>query len=185
MSVGWAGGFSCFVGITQLGSALFGTDRIPRLEKALSEAFPDRLADKALIIRRYDIFLNRGAEADSAAAAAAFGSVGIFGAGGTPGLKADHVWRRPKCGRDRMVNGWFDPADLTNNNPPLSVELDVTVFGQNYAFNTGHSPELPPERLGVDRLEQSEAFGVIIQHLMSTVEARLVEKINGSVKAPT
>jgi hypothetical protein len=170
------------MGIWQLGDEGFAADRVARLENALARAFPDRRDRAGLVVRRYDIYLNSGAEADAAAWGAAMGSVGVFGAGGTPGLDEERIWRTPKCGRDRMHSGWFDPGDLTNNNPPLTIELDVTVFGQNYTVNAAHSPELNLSRLGLSRrLQESPAFAVMVQHATDKANARLIERISASL----
>ncbi len=173
--IGWAGGFSCFVGITQLGDAGFSPDRIARLENALAQAFPGQRSE--LIVRRYDIYLNRGAEADAASMSAAMGSVGLYGATGTPGNDAPQIWRRPKCGADRMHSGWFDSADLANNNPPITIDIAVSVFGRDYVVNAARSPELPLERLGVAQLNDSPAFQAMVQQAMMFANERLVAAI--------
>jgi len=47
----------------------------------------------------------------------------------------------PKCSRDEMKAGWFDPADLTNNYSPLIVDLSVEVSGEIYEVYTAYSPD--------------------------------------------
>lgn len=182
--IGLAGGFSCFVGITQLGDTAFAADRVARLENALAQAFPGHTGEP-LVVRRYDIFLNRGAEADAAAWGAAMGSVGVFGASGTPGNNAPQIWRRPKCGPDRMHSGWFDQSDLTNNRPPITIDIDVTVFGRDYVVNAARSPELDLDRLGVMHLEESQAFSAMLQQTMDFADARLVAAVRANQPAPT
>ena len=46
----------------------------------------------------------------------------------------------PKCSRDEMKAGWFDPADLTNNYSPLIVDLAANVNGKTYEIYTAYSP---------------------------------------------
>ena len=47
----------------------------------------------------------------------------------------------PKCSREEMKAGWFDPADLTNNYSPLIVDLAATVNGKTYEVYTAYSPD--------------------------------------------
>jgi len=47
----------------------------------------------------------------------------------------------PKCSRDEMKAGWFDPVDLTNNFSPLIVDLAVEVNGKTYEVYTAYSPD--------------------------------------------
>ncbi len=180
---GWAGGFSCVDGITQLGDESFAADRIARLENALVEAFPGRSG--TIIVRRYDIYLNKEAESRAATWAAASASVGIYSSARMGDIKAQVVWRAPKCGRDRMPIGWFDPGDLTNNFPPLTVEIDVNVFGQDYSINAAQSTELDLNRLGVIALDFSPAFSAMVQSTMDKANSRLIKSIQANSPTTT
>jgi hypothetical protein len=177
---GLAGGFSCFLGIFQLGDSKFAADRIARLENALAEAFPGRSGP--LIVRRYDIYLNQGSEVTTGVWSAAIG--GALGAAAASGglvgsgdVNAPKVWRKPKCDRERMHSGWFDPNDLTSNYPPLTVELDVSVFGQDYSVNAAHSSEMVIQPYGV---MPSPVLEAILQTTMDKANARLVKAIQAN-----
>lgn len=174
--VGFAGGFSCNTGIHQLGDSSFGADRIARLENALVAAFPDRSQGATLLVRRYDVYLNAGAEADAVAMGAAMGSVGVFSGGGAPSTESPTLWRRPKCERERMLGGWFDSADLANNFPPISVDIEVNVFGRDYVVNAALSPEA--NLMGEFRfMANSAATEATVQRAMDRANARLIEQI--------
>ncbi|MDR2857762.1 MAG: hypothetical protein LBV50_07930 [Novosphingobium sp.] len=64
------------------------------------------------------------------AAAGAFG--GIIRS--TPPLQS-------RCTREKTAAGWFDPNEITNQNPPLIGELRVTVGGQEIFVRHVVSPE--------------------------------------------
>lgn len=182
--IGWAGGFSCHTGLWQLGDDHFAPDRLARLEAALAAAFPARHGEGAIIVQRYDIILNGSAEAEAVAMGAAFGSVGVFGVGGTPGENAPQIWRAPKCGGDRMQVGWFDPADLATNHKPVVVGISANVFGRDYTVNAAYAPAVSPDRLGVSHYERSPAFHVFVQRAMALAEQRLVQAVAANEPAP-
>jgi hypothetical protein len=177
--IGWAGGFSCNVGISQLGDDGFAPDRLARLENALAKAFPYAAKGAALLVRRYDIYINRGAEADAVAMGAAMGSVGVFGVGGTPDANSLQVWRAPKCGQEKMAGGWFSTADLSNNTTPITVDIDVTVFGRSHVVNAALSPELPAKDfLAISTRGASPALNALLQQAMDKANNRLIDAID-------
>tara|TARA_R100001086_G_scaffold245403_1_gene176269 strand:+ start:529 stop:1443 length:915 start_codon:yes stop_codon:yes gene_type:complete len=179
--VGIAGGFSCFIGITRLGPDFFAADRVTRLENAVMEAYPGLAKENAeLIVRRYEIFLNRGAEANAQQWNIAVG--GVVGALiGSVNVDKEEIWREPRCDSERMHSGWFDPADLNNNLPPITVEVDMSLLGRDYKVNAAHSPELYLERLGVLKLEDSPAFAVMVQRTEDKVTERLIELMSADL----
>jgi hypothetical protein len=178
--IGWAGGFSCNLGVTQMGDDAWARDRIARLEQALVDAFPGKAEGEVLSVRRYDIYVNRGAEADAQAWGAAMGSVGMFGVVGTPDTAAEKIWRAPKCAREKMAGGWFDPADLTGNAEPITVDIDVSVFGGDFVVNAAHSPELNG-RLFVEAAgTQPQALEAMFQKTMAKAHQRLVDMITAA-----
>lgn len=180
---GWAGGFSCALGVTQLGDINFAADRIARLENALAEAFPGKSGP--LIVRRYDIYLNQEAEAKAVGWAAASASVGGYGAPGTPDMKSPNIWRAPKCGRDRMQSGWFDPSDLTNNYPPFTVEIDVNVFGQDYSVSAAESSEINIAYFAIMRIVHSPLLHAMLQTTMDKGNSRLIKAIQAKSSPKT
>ena len=177
---GLAGGFSCLDGVLQLGDSVFAADRIARLENTLAEAFPGQ--PSPLIVRRYDIYLNQEAESRALGWAAASGSVGIYSSPGMKDVKAPQVWRTPKCGRDRMHSGWFDPSDLTNNFPPITVEIDINVFGQDYSVTAANTSEMHIAYLGVGA---SPAFNAMLQTTMDKANSRLIKAIQAKSSPKT
>jgi hypothetical protein len=93
-----------------------------------------------------------------------------------PDSEAVQITRRPRCERERMRGGWFDPSDLTNNTPPVTVDLDVTVFGQDVAI----SPDVDFLQLGFFNENEpsiKRAQEATLQRAMAHAHARLVEGI--------
>ncbi|GIU67575.1 hypothetical protein [Candidatus Phycosocius spiralis] len=177
---GWAGGFSCFDGVTQLGDSVFAADRIARLENALAEAFPGQAGN--LIIRRYDIYLNQEAESSALTWSVVTASFGLYGGYWMEDVKAPKIWRAPKCGRDRMHSGWFDPSELTNNFPPITVEIDVNIFGQDYSINAATSSEM---KIAYPGVRPSPAFNAMLQSTMDKGNSRLINAIRAKPPAKT
>lgn len=88
-----------------------------------------------------------------------------------------------------MTHGWFDPRDLTNNMPPITIDIDVTVFGRQHVINAAHSPEVDFYRLNYtyglesDYPEARAAMEATLQQAMAKAHARLIESI-GAVDQP-
>jgi hypothetical protein len=84
-----------------------------------------------------------------------------------------------------MHSGWFDPADLTNNYPPITVDLDVSVFGRAYTINAAYSPDVDLTGAGMSRggVQAMPAFTAMVQRAMDKANARLIEKMSASTPA--
>lgn len=183
--VGIAGGFSCNLGVGQLGDTAYAADRIARLENALAAAFPNPPGGATVIVRRYDIYLNHSQETNSETMNAAFGG-GVIAAAiaPMPNAAAPQITRRPRCERERMRGGWFDATDLTNNFPPVTVEIEANVFGQDYAVNSAYSPEinllaLSAEYAGAEPSVR-RATEAVLQRAMDKANTRLVDVIRAA-----
>lgn len=173
LPLGIAAGFSCNLGVTRLGEAMYAPDRIARLENALADAFPDRAPGSTLVVRRYDVYFNRGAEASTQTTGVAV--MGPLGAGARPNYDSGRQWREPRCSRERMAGGWFDPADLTNNYAPITIDLDVTVFERAHVINVALSPEVDLTTPGGTLAREA-----IVQRAMYRLQDRLVAAINAA-----
>jgi hypothetical protein len=175
--LGVAGGFSCNIGIMQLGDSQFAKDRLARLERALLDAFPNEQPSD-LIIRRYDLYANHGQEVWSATLSMGIGGAigGAIAASQGP-QDGPEIKRKPKCEAENMKGGWFDKADLTSNAAPFVIDLDVTVFGKPYKINAARSPELDLTYPGRDELQHSPATAAMLQWTMTKAHERLVAAI--------
>lgn len=183
VSLGWAGGFSCFLGVTQFGHSRVAADRLIRLENQMAAALPDAPAGSPLVVRRYDIYLNAGAEAHAANMNLAFGAAGIPSAFSAPDQKAPEIWRKPRCNRDKMEKGWFDSADLVDNGPPVVVEIDVSVLGKDYEVNASTSPALYGALFNVNRNGANwAAIEAVLQTAMDKANQRLLAAISGQAQ---
>jgi hypothetical protein len=179
MPMGLAGGLSCNVGVFQLGDSTFAADRVARLENSIARANPGRTGE--LIVRRYDIYLNRSQEEDAASLSGAMASRGIFGVGGRVDYDDEQIWREPKCQRHRMSGGWFSPEDLSNNYPPITIEIEVTAYGQVISVNAAMSPPVNPSSIVVYfpavLTQTAPSFEAFLQLAMDRAHDRVVEAV--------
>jgi hypothetical protein len=186
LPMGALGGLSCNAGIVQLGDNGFASDRIARLENALSAAFPGERGN--LVVRRYDLYLNRGAETDRETRQMSMGVNTIVVTREPPlDYTAQALWRRPKCDADRMLAGWFDSSDLTNNYPPIVAEIDVSVLGVDVRIGTAFSPDMDPQIIAVfvpGMFTTSPVFETMLQRAMNSANARVTEAISASRTPP-
>lgn len=186
--LGIAGGFSCNIGILRLGDTLYAPDRIARLENAIAAAFPNRLEGATLVVRRYDIHLNHSAESNAQNVSAAMGG-GLLTAAIAPTPSAGAPTRAPRCERDRMLAGWYETSDLTNNFPPIVVEIDATVFGQDIAINSATSPEVNLFGLAIMNPSHMEgaplraAVEASVQRAQERANARFIERLAAATPA--
>ena len=81
-----------------------------------------------------------------------------------------------------MHSGWFDPSDLTNNFPPITVEIDINVFGQDYSVNAANTSEMHIAYLGVGA---SPAFNAMLQTTMDKANSRLIKAIQAKSSPKT
>ncbi|MEL7487783.1 MAG: hypothetical protein AAGJ87_11280 [Pseudomonadota bacterium] len=123
----------CGYSIQRLETPRFASDRRARLESELSDAFGPRCLRQNLRIARYDMFLNAAARRRAAGEAIAAGAAGDF-------AQESPIEQRPACSRSAMPGGWFDPAELSNRNSPIVIEIDYSVDGTTRRFTTAYSP---------------------------------------------
>lgn len=69
-----------------------------------------------MVLRPYQVFFNSAAAQMNQALSIWVGSVN--GGAGFIGRSA----AVPKCNRDKTPDGWFDPAETNNGNPPIIVD---------------------------------------------------------------
>jgi hypothetical protein len=109
-------------------------DKLGRLERDLFEAFGEKIEGATVTVRKYAGFSNRAAETGNQAVGIALASVGVFGGGQIPANL------KPKCSKEEMNGGWFDPADLNGNVSPVTQDISIELFGKIYSANFAISP---------------------------------------------
>ena len=86
----------------------------------------------------------------------------------------------PKCSREEMEAGWFDPADLTNAHSPLIVDIAVEVEGKTYEVYTAYSPDTELRyKLGKPAMERN------VKAALEKAHRILAEKIDADQAAST
>lgn len=175
---GIAGGFSCVVGINQLGDDRFGADRLARLEAAIVAAFPERSRGETLTVRDYAIYRNANEEAVAAAYGAAAGATGLYSlARPVPGQNEEAVWREPRCEAERTWAGWYPAEDLTNNLPPFTAQIDATVFGEDVKVHAGRSPSISDRVIAAGEQERLNPAELDVQSVMTAANRRFVQTL--------
>jgi hypothetical protein len=125
---------TCNFGVRRFGDSTLLPDRVARLERALTEAFGERLAANPIRVIRYDIHANSAVEYGAVAAAAA----SVYGP------TSYSTYQAPVCPREEMTAGWFDRADLVNSNSPMIVDIEVVIGDDTFRINSAASPVRSP-----------------------------------------
>lgn len=127
--------FSCSYGIRVLSDDGRSRKRLDALEAALrASSSARRLAQRPVVVRSYQVFFNSAAaQMDQAL------SIGVASVNGGAGFVGRSA-AAPKCSRDKTPDGWFDPAETTNGNPPFVVEIEADVAGKPLSVRSVHSP---------------------------------------------
>lgn len=127
--------FSCSFGIRVLSDEGRSRKRLDALDAALrGSSLAPRLEQRPVVVRSYQVFFNSAAAQVNQALAIGVGSVN---GGAGPVGRSSAV---PKCGRDKTPDGWFDPAETSNGNPPIIVEIEAEVAGKPLSVRSVHSP---------------------------------------------
>jgi hypothetical protein len=127
--------FSCSYGIRVLSDEGRPRKRLDALGVALrASSLARRLEQRPVVIRSYQVFFNSAAAQMNQALTIGVGSVN--GGAGPIGRSA----AKPKCGRDKTPDGWFDPSETNNGNPPIIVEIEAEVAGKPLSVRSVHSP---------------------------------------------
>lgn len=124
--------FSCVFGVQELGDEF--VDRVGQLRHDLTVAYGDRLVGKAIVVDHYHLYLNQRAMQGENSWGTAM--VGVFAIG----IGADAHTTHPACSREKMPQGWFDPAELTTPWSPFIVEMEVHIDGQDHLVHSVYSP---------------------------------------------
>lgn len=127
--------FSCSFGIRVLSDEGRSRQRLDALGAALrASPLARRLAGRSVVVRSYQVYFNSAAaQMDHALTV---GLASVSGGAASAGRSAT----APKCSREKTPDGWFDPAETDNGNPPLIVEIEAEVAGKPISIRSVHSP---------------------------------------------
>lgn len=110
------------------------------LQSALGTTFPGAV----VTVQRYRIFLNMNAWIR--AVNHGFG-----------GLTAD-VFQGSACDREHTTGGWYAGSEVTNDEPPLIIEIGATTAGKDYSVRIVYSPKMQLEPGGFGAPDQAAEF---------------------------
>jgi hypothetical protein len=143
---------SCNFGVYNIGEKgkdpdRFLKDRIGKLQDALVARYGNKLLQHAVSVERFRLIFNGSSENKATAVDQAFGG-GVIAP-----ILASPVTKKPKCDQTKMDAGWFDPAELTNDNTPIIFEIVLNVDGNKISTRraisaprnmfSGYAIELP------------------------------------------
>lgn len=124
---------NCDFGVVRVAEPVFG--KMPAaLERRLNEALGAKLAGREVILDHELVWFNGASiEASMTAGVVIAGPLGAL-------IPPTASTTAPRCEREKMTGGWFDPAELTNQNSPFIVEISVRIDGKPYSVRTVYSP---------------------------------------------
>lgn len=132
--------FSCGYFIRVLNDDGRAVKRVDLLREFLRGHLGARGVGHVLEIDSYQIFFNEAAAQFDTAMAVAIGSVG--------GTSIGNSRTAPKCGQEKTPNGWFDPYETTNSNPPIVVQISGRFDGVVFSVRSVYSPSTKLSTLG-------------------------------------
>jgi hypothetical protein len=127
--------WSCNFAITNFGDGgQAGTKRVADLEALLATTAARFPVAPTIVLKKYNLLVNGNAREMAESWKAGVGPGLISGAIGEGKV------HKPKCAREKMAAGWFDPSEITNGNSPVVVEIALSVNGKPIAVRKVLSP---------------------------------------------
>lgn len=151
---------ACNYGVFRLGDERQSMDRMKRLRLAVIDAAGDKLSGKTLKVTRYVAHVNVATQFRTVAAGAALGGAVLASA-------ASAKRPSPKCSRDKMAAGWFEPSELTNDNAPIIIEISASMDGHAYEIRSVYSTE---SKVAFEK-QLETAYDIANQKLIVAVQA--------------
>lgn len=169
--------YDCNFAVSVYDSGEGGSDRLQRLERDLKAAFQP-LPSSPTILHKYSIFHNKAYQATLVQNDGTILGSLVYSTTMPPG-----EGQRPRCDREKMVGGWFDKGDLSNEYSPLTVEIELTFGGKRYAVTSAYSPRVELQQEagfwagGIESVLAQPEWIVSAQAAMKKANARLIEAI--------
>lgn len=123
---------SCSFSIRVLSDEGRVRDRVSALEVALRSALGKQLDGHKIQLRSYQVYFNNGARQRDLVDAVVAGSRGNTVIGGRTLV--------PLCSQEKTPDGWFDPSELSNANPPIVTEIEAMLDGRPLSIRSVYSP---------------------------------------------
>lgn len=160
---------SCEYFVYRLSDKKLPYGRIEQLKRDLTNLLGPKLTNMTMTVSQYTIHVNDGVAQENnrrAAGAAAIASLG----GGSVSYEREAAMS-PRCPREQMRYGWFDPSETTNMKPPLIADLVVSLNGQTYTVHKVISPDIDLT------VRYSKTQAPYVSHIIAEVHKTLAEQI--------
>ncbi|WP_371397598.1 hypothetical protein [Fretibacter rubidus] len=158
---------NCDYFVFKLGTDKVAPERVENLDKTVIAK-----VNQQPKVKYYNIYLNSAENMMDQATSGGFAASGQFDyyLGGS--VFGEDITLKPKCSRDEMTAGWFDPAELTNNISPLIIDLKVEYNGKDYSVYSVYSPDTELQyRYGKPEMTRN------VNAAMDKAHKALIEKI--------
>lgn len=156
---------SCNYGVRTIGDADMSPPPLEQMRASLAGSLGAALEGKELEVRRYHVEVNNAASLRGHMERAFAGLVTDVMAG-----------MGAKCSRDKMEAGWFDASEVTTDNSPIIVEMQVVVDGKTLDVRNVYSPTIKWEpRLWKPESRES------VNAALAAGNAKLAEALRGAL----
>ena len=167
--------WSCAFGIWVLSDEGRAFDRVTKLEAELRMQLGAKLDGHTLRLKSYQVYFNEAVYRSDVVDSVVAGSVGAV----TTGQRRVAA----KCSQQETPDGWFSPAELSNNHAPFVVEIEAMLDATPLSVRSVYSPSIsltvPPTLLSskVRKNFADEAAGPEVERAMSKANADFIEQI--------
>ena len=167
--------WSCGFGIRVFSDEGRTFDRVTKLEAELRSSLGSRLDGHTIRLKSYQVYFNEAAYRSDVVDSVVAGSMGAVTSGK----------RRiaPKCSQQETPDGWFSPAELTNDYPPFIVEIEAVVDENPLSIRSVYSPSIaltvPPTLLSskVRTNFADEKAGPEVERAMNKANAEFIGQV--------
>lgn len=167
--------WSCGFGIRVFSDEGRSFDRVTKLETELRAALGSTLDGHTIRLKSYQVYFNEAAYRSDVVGSVVAGSVGAV----TMGKRRI----APKCSQQETPDGWFDPAELTNDHSPFVIEIEAVFDDKPLSIRSVYSPSaaltVPPTLLSSKARTNfaDETAGPEVEKAMSKANAELIEQL--------
>lgn len=171
--------WSCGFGIRVFSDEGRTFDRVTKLEAELRSSLGSRLDGHTIRLKSYQVYFNEAAYRSDVVDSVVTGSVGAVTTG-----KRRIV---PKCSQQETPDGWFSPAELTNDYPPFIIEIEAVLDDKPLTIRSVYSPSValtvPPTLLSskVRTNFADETAGPEVAKAMNKANAEFIENVARSL----
>ena len=126
--------WSCGFGIRVFSDEGRTFDRVTKFEAEMRSSLGSRLDGHTIRLKSYQVYFNEAAYRSDVVDSVVAGSMGAVTSGK----------RRiaPKCSQQETPNGWFSPAELTNDYPPFIIEIEAVLDDKLLSIRSVYSPSI-------------------------------------------